>query len=185
MWSSNCLILSSYCLILTSYCLILSSHCLILSSHWFVLSSVISSCFHPPNRALNFTYPPLALSPLLLSIHDWKQNSLRYPIPVPLLRHHTSAIITDCHRSTTLSPRLDLSGFWPGTETKRVVWLLRTGFGIAPVIKLVSLTWLLWALRSFRKFTLGYIKSFFFKCLIADLQCSIIVSSSIYEVETE
>ena len=34
------------------------------------------------------------------------------------------------------------------------VWLLRTGFGIAPVNKLVSLTWLLWALRSFRSFTL-------------------------------
>src|SRR6218665_1433301 len=35
--------------------------------------------------------------------------------------------------------------------------LLRTGFGIAPVNKLVSLTWLLWALRSFRSFTLHYI----------------------------
>jgi len=34
---------------------------------------------------------------------------------------------------------------------------LRTGFGIAPVNKLVSLTWLLWALRSFRSFTLHYI----------------------------
>jgi len=30
--------------------------------------------------------------------------------------------------------RLDLSGFWPGTETKREVFLLRTRFGIAPVI---------------------------------------------------
>src|SRR6218665_2200811 len=37
---------------------------------------------------------------------------------------------------------------------EREVWLLRTGFGIAPVNKLVSLTWLLWALRSFRSFTL-------------------------------
>ena len=55
-----------------------------------------------------------------------------------------------------LSPRLDLPGFWPGTETKREVWLLRTGFGIAPVNKLVSLTWLLWVLRSFRSFTLHY-----------------------------
>src|SRR6218665_1800279 len=44
-----------------------------------------------------------------------------------------------------------------GTETKREVWLLRTGFGIAPANKLVSLTWLLWALRSFRSFTLHYI----------------------------
>src|SRR6218665_22485 len=95
-------------------------------------------------------------SPLLHSTHDWKQNSLRYPIPVPLLHHHTSAIITDCNRSTTLSPRLDLPSFLPGTETKREVCLLRTGFGIAPVNKLVSLTWLLWALRSFRSFTLYY-----------------------------
>ena len=91
------------------------------------------------------------------STHDWKQNSLRYPIPVPLLHHHTSAIITNCNRSTTLFPWLDLPGFWPGTETKREVWLLRTGFGIAPMNKLVSLTWLLWALRSFRSFTLHYI----------------------------
>src|SRR6218665_259110 len=41
-------------------------------------------------------------------------------------------------------------------ETKREVWLLRTGFCIAPVNKLVSLTWLLWAVRSFRSFTLHY-----------------------------
>src|SRR6218665_431638 len=39
------------------------------------------------------------------------------------------------------------------------VWLLGTGFGIAPMNKLVSLTWLLWALRSFRSFTLHYITS--------------------------
>src|SRR6218665_148287 len=69
----------------------------------------------------------------------------------------TSAIITYSNRLPTLSPRLDLSGFLPRTEMKREVWLLRTGFGIAPVNKLVSLTWLLWALRSFRSFTLHYI----------------------------
>src|SRR6218665_724567 len=40
---------------------------------------------------------------------------------------------------------------------KREVWLLRTGFGIVPVNKLVSLTWLLCALRSFRRFTLHHI----------------------------
>src|SRR6218665_2843388 len=39
---------------------------------------------------------------------------------------------------------------------KREVWLLRICFGIAPVNKLVSLTWLLWALRSFWRFTLHY-----------------------------
>jgi len=33
---------------------------------------------------------------------------------------------------------------------------LRTWFGIAPVNKLVSLMWLLWALKSFRRFTLHY-----------------------------
>jgi len=55
------------------------------------------------------------------------------PILVPLLHHHASAIITDCNRSATQSPRLDLPGFWLGTETKREVWLLQTGFGIAPV----------------------------------------------------
>src|SRR6218665_1516090 len=71
-----------------------------------------------------------------------------------LLHHDTSTIITYSNRSPTLSPRLDLSGFCPGTETKQEVWLLRTGFGIAPVNKLVSLTCLLWALRSFRSFTL-------------------------------
>src|SRR6218665_3070610 len=49
------------------------------------------------------------------------------------------------------------NNFSYGTETKREVWLLRTGFGTAPVNKLVSLTWLLWALRSFRSFTLHYI----------------------------
>src|SRR6218665_2712780 len=38
-------------------------------------------------------------------------KSVLYPIPVPLLHHHTSAMITDCNRSTTLSPRLDLPGF--------------------------------------------------------------------------
>src|SRR6218665_1530510 len=86
--------------------------------------------------------------------------SLRYPIPVPLLPHHTSAIIPDCNRSTMLSPRLHLPGFLPGTEKKREVWLLRTGFGIVPVNKLVSLMWLLWALTSFRRFTLHYITNF-------------------------
>ena len=67
--------------------------------------------------------------------------------------------MADCNRSPTLSPRLDFPGFWPGTKTKWEVWLLRTWFDIAPVNKLVSLTWLLWALRRFRIFTLHYIES--------------------------
>ena len=73
-----------------------------------------------------------------------------------MLNHHMSAIITDCNRSPMLSPQLDLPGFWPGTETKREAWLLRTWFGIVPANKLVSMTWLLWALRSFWRFTLHY-----------------------------
>ena len=48
-----------------------------------------------------------------------------------------------------------LPGFWPYTET---ISFLRTWFGMAPVNKLVSLTWLLWTLRCFRRFTLHYIK---------------------------
>src|SRR6218665_3573119 len=43
---------------------------------------------------------------------------------------------------------------------KREGWLLRTGFNIAPV----SLTWLLWALRSFRRVTLHYITCEVFTC---------------------
>jgi len=37
---------------------------------------------------------------------------------------------------------------------KRKVWLLRIWFDTAPVNKLVSMMWLLWALRSFQRFTL-------------------------------
>jgi len=65
-------------------------------------------------------------SSMLHFTHDWRPNSLSYPILILLLRHDTSAITTDCNRSPKLSPRLDLSGLWPGTETKREVWLLRT-----------------------------------------------------------
>ena len=57
----------------------------------------------------------------------------------------------------TLSPRLDLPGIWPDTETKWEVWLLRIWFDIAPVNKMVSLTWLLWVLRTFQSFTVHYI----------------------------
>ena len=70
------------------------------------------------------------LYPLLHSTHDWRPNSLTYPIPILLLRHNTSAITTDCNRSPTLSPRLDILRFWPGTEKKREVLQLRTWFGI-------------------------------------------------------
>jgi len=67
-----------------------------------------------------------------------------------------SSCRSDCISSHTLSPGLDLPKFWPGTEMKREVWLLRTWFGPAPVYKLVSLTWLLWALRNFLRFKLQF-----------------------------
>ena len=103
------------------------------------------------------TWPILRLhSPLLFSTHDWRPNSSICPIPILLLRHDTTAITTDCNRSPTLSPLLELTRFWPGTGTKREVWLLRIWFGLAPMNKLVSLTWLLWALRGFWRSTLNY-----------------------------
>jgi len=47
------------------------------------------------------------------------------------------------------------ASFRHGMDAPEERWtLLRTWFGIAPVNKLVSLTWLLWALRSFWRFTL-------------------------------
>jgi len=69
---------------------------------------------------------------------------------VLLLRHDMSATTTGYNHSPTLSPRLDLPRFW-------------TWFGLVPVNKLVSLTWLLWALRSFRRFTLHWRSYAFWK----------------------
>jgi len=40
------------------------------------------------------------------------------------------------------------------TDTKRDAWLMHAWFHIVQANKLVSLTWLLWALRSFQRFTL-------------------------------
>ena len=60
--------------------------------------------------------PLIRLHSLLHSTRNWRLNSLRYSIPIPLLRHHASAIITDCNHSPSLSPWLDLAGFWPGTK---------------------------------------------------------------------
>jgi len=105
---------------------------------------------------LLFTVWPLFFTVWPLLFTEWLglHIALHSPIPILLLRHDTSATTTGYNRSPTLSPRLDLPGFWPGTKTKREVWLLWTWFGITPVNKLVFLTWLLWALRSFRRFTL-------------------------------
>ena len=98
-------------------------------------------------------------SSLLHSTHDWRPDSESCPIPILLLRHHTSATTTDCNRSLKLSHRFDHPRFSSDTETKREVWLLRTWFGIASVNKLVSLTWNLWIAEKFSKIciTLAYI----------------------------
>ena len=84
---------------------------------------------HPPNPHLNFSYPPLA--PSSATFHS---------------RLKTELFKVSYLGSTPAPPTM-----------KWEVWLLRTGFGIAPVGKLVSLTWLLWALKSFWSFTLHYI----------------------------
>src|SRR6218665_1038983 len=68
----------------------------------------------------------------------------------------TSANVVNVIMSTRLEHALscfsninsETMAFWHNGE----VWLLRTGFGIAPMNKLVSLTWLLWALRIFSEF---------------------------------
>ena len=81
--------------------------------------------------------------------------------------HHYRAYFKKCQATkiTVSYPkdiRVQLSDTWTllgltlpdfDLEKKREVWLLRTWFGIALVNELVSLTWLLWALRSFCRFT--------------------------------
>jgi len=62
---------------------------------------------------------------------------------------------SDFNHSTTPPSLCDLPQFWSGTE--RNAWLLRTSFDTALVNKLVSLTWLSWALRRFQRFTLHYV----------------------------
>jgi len=52
--------------------------------------------------------------------------TLSYPDSTPAPLH----ITTNCNHSSTPSLQLDLPGFWPGTEKKWEVWLLRTRFGI-------------------------------------------------------
>src|SRR6218665_2227570 len=82
------------------------------------------------------------------------ENRTLYDI---LSRFHSFTITRPPSSQTaTVAPRCFPGLTFPDFDlaTKREVWLLRTGFGIAPVNKLVSLTWLLWALRSFRSFTL-------------------------------
>src|SRR6218665_563178 len=81
-----------------------------------------------------------------------------YPTPILFIRH-ASAITTDCNR---IAPCYLLGLTFPDFDlaTKREVCPLRTFiFGIAPVNKLVSRTRLLWALKSFQRFTLHSITS--------------------------
>ena len=103
--------------------------------YFYILPFLHPSIF-PPSFLLSsllilltnlLTSPILRLhSSLLHSAYDWRPKSTSYPIPILLQRHDTSTITTDCNCSPTLSPRLHLPGFWPGTETKGEVWLLRT-----------------------------------------------------------
>jgi len=62
----------------------------------------------------------------------------------------------------TIAPRCLLHLNFPGfyLAMKREAWLLWTWFYIALVNKLVSLTWFLWALRSFQRFTLHFFNTY-------------------------
>ena len=110
----------------------------------FVQTSILSSAFS--------TYHP----------HQYHHHDLHHTTTITTTSISTSAkskntfqpaLILTC---TALHSNVTLLWFWPDTETKWEVWLLRTWFGIALVNNLVSLTWLLWALKSFRRFTLHY-----------------------------
>ena len=87
----------------------------------------------------------------------WRHWS-REPITTPRM-FMSRFIQTDYHadRFSYHTARINLNTLYRKGDhnhpiiTKREVWLLRTWFGL--VNKLVSLTWLLWALRSFRRFT--------------------------------
>ena len=112
---------------------------------------------------LTILSPVLALAVISLTMHstqDWRPNSLGYPILILLLRHHTSAIITDCKH---IPPRSFLGLTFPGFDLaimapKRNEKFVYYGLYMAqPVNMLVSLTLLLWALWSFVRFTLHYI----------------------------
>src|SRR6218665_2799467 len=80
------------------------------------------------------------------------QTLRSYPIPILRPPYHHRYI----NRSPTLSPRLDLPGILSGhrneTRSLAIVDLILYSAG---EYKLASLTWLLWALRSCRRFTLG------------------------------
>ena len=52
-----------------------------------------------------------------------------------------------------------MDGWMDGWNQKRLCLPMAVEGTIAPVNKLVSLTWLLWALRSFRSITLHYINT--------------------------
>src|SRR6218665_3834535 len=81
--------------------------------------------FDPIHCACAHNMSNRVISPIFLHsllphyTHDCSPNSSSYTIPILVLRHHTSTIITDSNHNPTLSPRLDLPGFLPGTKTKR------------------------------------------------------------------
>jgi len=121
----------------------------------------VSLIFLLPHPLISTTCIFRLHSPLLHSTHNWRPNSSSYPIArfsSCAATRSPSPPITTVY--PTLSSRLDFPGFWHGTQTKREVWRLRTWFGRAPVSKLVvSLTWLLWVIISFWRFTLYYMFS--------------------------
>ena len=83
-------------------------------SVWNVVFTVLFAKDLPRPNVATRPYFPLMPEDLTLPM---------CPIPVLLQRHDTSAITTGYNRSPMLSPRLDLPGFWPGTETKRdLIW---------------------------------------------------------------
>ena len=77
---------------------------------WNGLPKDLRQFAHPPISPLNSTSPPLALSSS--AFHSRLKTELfkiSYPDSTPA--PHTTTIITDCHRSTMLSPRLNLPDF--------------------------------------------------------------------------
>ena len=111
-----------------------------------------------PNLPLNFTYTPLALSSA--TFHSRLKTELfkisylgSTPRPTPPHVRHHHRLQPWHHVVSPAWPFRILT--WHRNETRSLAigdWVWYSAGD-----KLVSLTWLLWALRSFRSFTLHYI----------------------------
>ena len=85
--------------------------------HWQFGQSIASAAARMIWMDERFVYSSLLVLYLPRhSTHDWRPNSLSYPIPIPLLRHCTSTIITDCNRSPVLGLGLTLILTWQRNE---------------------------------------------------------------------